>query len=240
MSDAVSTGKAKARGSRSAGAPPAAARTPAEKRPRPSRTRRQGRPADGDSDATRRRIMEAAQLCFAEHGYRETSNRTIAEVANLTTGTIYHYFHSKRDLFLSIHRETQEDIQRRFQPILESEMTLSQSMSAFLRLSLQLYIERPHYHKFNAVVRTEALRNPEIAEARVDREWRKLYREFAERAVRNGEIDRKDMRALQAVLGAIILGTTQHAMEATLADHKECLRGIDLLFHGELVHPPKR
>lgn len=202
--------------------------------------RRQGRPPDGDSDATRRRIMEAAQLCFAEHGYRETSNRTIAEMANLTTGTIYHYFQNKRELFLSIHRETQADIQKRFHPILESEMTLSESIGALLRLSLQLYIERPHYHKFNAVVRTEALRNPEIAEARVDREWRRLYREFAERAVRHGEIDRKDMRALQAVLGAIILGTTQHAMEANLADHKECLRGIDLLFHGELVRSPKR
>lgn len=197
--------------------------------------KRQGRPPGGDSKATRARIMSAAQLCFGEHGYRETSNRMIAEIANVTTGTLYHYFDNKRDLFLAIHEDTQREIKERFRPILESDVPMGEAISEMLRVSLSLYIERPNYHKFNAVVRTEALRNPEISGARVDREWRALYRDFAERGVKSGEIDKKDVRTVRAVLGAMILGLTQHAMEATFADHKECLRGFDLLFRGELV-----
>lgn len=208
---------------------------------RPRRAlKRQGRPPGGDSEMTRRRIMDAAQLCFGEHGYQETSNRMIAEMAGVTTGTIYHYFENKRDLFLAIHEATQLDINERLRAIIQSEMTLSDAIEAMFRVFLTLYIERPNYQKFNAVVRTEALRNPEISGARVDREWRALYRDFAERGLKTGEIDRKEMRALRAVLGAIILGLVQHGMEASLADHKECLRGMELLFRGELLRRPSR
>ena len=61
--------------------------------------RRLGRPPDTSSEETRRRILESARLCFAANGYEATSNRQLADSAGLTTGAIYHYFGSKRDLF---------------------------------------------------------------------------------------------------------------------------------------------
>ena len=201
-------------------------------------TKRQGRPPGSDREATRRRIMDAAQLCFGEYGYRETSNRVIADLAHVTTGTIYHYFASKRNLFLAVHEQTQADITARLRPVVESDLTLTEALEAVFRIMLTIYVERPNYHKFNAVVRTEALRNPEIASARTDNEWRALYRDFAERGVRNGEVDKSDTRTLRVVLGSIILGLAHHGMEASVADHRDCLRGMGLLFSGQLVHDP--
>lgn len=201
---------------------------------------RQGRPPGSDSEVTRKRIMDAAQLCFGEHGYKESSNRTIAEMAGVTTGTIYHYFENKRELFLAIHEETQKDIVERLRSIVDAEMNLADSITAMLRIFMQLFIEKPNYHKFNAVVRTEALRNPEIAPARVDHEWRSLYAILSQRGMKTGEIEKQNKRAMQTVLGALTLGLTQHAFEASLSDHKECLRGLELLFHGDLLLAPAK
>jgi hypothetical protein len=106
-----------------------------------------------------------------------------------------------------------------------------------MRVFTKLYIDFPKFQKFNAVVRTESLRNPEIAAAHSDHDWRVLYRVLVERGVRAGEIDKKDMRAFQTVLAAIILGSVQHAIEATASDQLECLRGVAQLFRGELLRP---
>src|ERR1700689_3218095 len=95
----------------------------ANKRARPASAKRSGRPPDTDGEVTRRRVMDSAQLCFSEQGYRETSNRMIAEKAGVTPGTIYHYFENKRDLFLSVHREIQQEIQLRVRAAVQSAPT---------------------------------------------------------------------------------------------------------------------
>ncbi len=47
---------------------------------------------------TRGRILAAARVLFARHGYRGTTVRMIAERANLTDPAVYYYFPTKRDL----------------------------------------------------------------------------------------------------------------------------------------------
>jgi hypothetical protein len=103
---------------------------------------------------------------------------------------------------------------------------------------LDLYKEHPNFSKFNAVVRTEALRNPEIAGARFDQDWRHFYHDLTDLGIATGEIDRRDARAVRHVLSMIVLGLTQHGIEASAADHAECLRGVISLFDGKLVKQP--
>lgn len=61
----------------------------------------------GDQEPTERRrlILDAAARLFAAEGYDRTSIRDIARNVGLLPGSVYHYFPSKRELFLAVHRE---------------------------------------------------------------------------------------------------------------------------------------
>lgn len=48
---------------------------------------------------TRDRLLQAAQACFLEQGYTQTTTRNIAERAGLTERTLFNLFASKADLF---------------------------------------------------------------------------------------------------------------------------------------------
>jgi AcrR family transcriptional regulator len=62
-------------------------------------TRRRGRPADRDAQATRDAILRAARARFGASGYANASLNSIAAEAGVTGRAIYHYFPSKQDLF---------------------------------------------------------------------------------------------------------------------------------------------
>lgn len=53
-------------------------------------------------EETRRRIMDAAQECFAQQGYDATGVAAICRRAGVTKGAFYHHFASKQSLFLEM------------------------------------------------------------------------------------------------------------------------------------------
>ena len=55
-------------------------------------------------EATRRHIMRVAAGEFARLGFDQANINVIAEQSGIGKGTIYLYFESKRDLFLSMLR----------------------------------------------------------------------------------------------------------------------------------------
>ena len=58
-----------------------------------------GRPLTKRGEATRRRLLEAAELVFADQGYHEASIVKITERAGIGLGTFYLYFDSKQSIF---------------------------------------------------------------------------------------------------------------------------------------------
>lgn len=62
------------------------------------------------SELTRQRILEAASEEFRAHGFQEASMRRIAQVAEATTGAIYHHFPSKELLFDALVHEPTEQL----------------------------------------------------------------------------------------------------------------------------------
>lgn len=61
-----------------------------------------GRPLTKRGEATRRRLLEAAEAVFAEQGYHEASIVKITERAGIGLGTFYLYFDSKQSIFESL------------------------------------------------------------------------------------------------------------------------------------------
>jgi AcrR family transcriptional regulator len=60
-----------------------------------------GAPRRRDADATRTRILEAAQRAFSETGYCHTGIREIASIAGVSSTLLLRYFGSKAGLFES-------------------------------------------------------------------------------------------------------------------------------------------
>jgi len=54
-------------------------------------------------DARRSRILEAALVEFADKGYKKASTNTIVKEAGVSKGLLFHYFISKKDLYIYLH-----------------------------------------------------------------------------------------------------------------------------------------
>lgn len=50
----------------------------------------------------RRRVLDAANALFVEHGFKAVSMQQIANVAQINKATLYHHFRSKEDLFAAV------------------------------------------------------------------------------------------------------------------------------------------
>lgn len=55
------------------------------------------------TETTRRALIDAARQLFATRGYADVAVGEIAQLASVTTGSIYHHFGSKADLFRSVY-----------------------------------------------------------------------------------------------------------------------------------------
>lgn len=52
-----------------------------------------------DHERYRQELLEGSFSCFAEHGYAALTMRDLAKHLGVSTGTLYHYFRSKEELF---------------------------------------------------------------------------------------------------------------------------------------------
>ena len=67
-----------------------------------------GRPVGSRGEDTRRRIIAAAMQCVAERGYARATIREIARTADITSGSLYHYFPNKAEIVKASYLEVSE------------------------------------------------------------------------------------------------------------------------------------
>lgn len=61
-------------------------------------------------DARKNRILEAALIEFAEKGYKKASTNTIVREAKVSKGLLFHYFISKKELYIHLYNHALETI----------------------------------------------------------------------------------------------------------------------------------
>src|ERR1700730_1299109 len=65
------------------------------------------------SAATRASLVQAARLLFAERGFAGVGTETIAGVAGVTRGALYHQFADKTELFETVYEAIEEELASR-------------------------------------------------------------------------------------------------------------------------------
>ena len=112
-------------------------------------------------EAQRKRILDAAQHCFIEHGFHGASMASIAETADMSAGLIYRYFENKSAIILAIVEEQlvllREEISLSDRPDLPTLIADNYARSCGARrgMNAALLLE----------ISAEATRDPQIAAA---------------------------------------------------------------------------
>jgi len=75
------------------------------------------------ADATRERVLRAAECCFTEHGYEGSSLRQITQQAKVNLAAVNYHFSSKRELWLEV-------MQRRIAPLNAERLRLLEAARA--------------------------------------------------------------------------------------------------------------
>ena len=85
-------------------------------------------------DERRRRLLELGADLFATHSYDEISMAQIAREAGISKALLYHYFPSKRELFVATLQQSADEVARLTEPDpdLPAMEALAVSLDAFL------------------------------------------------------------------------------------------------------------
>ena len=85
-----------------------------------------------DAKKTRTQLLAEAANLFATKGYSSTSISDICDATQMTKGALFHYFKSKRALFLEIWTDLQVAMDREARTAAISARSLNDPYAAFL------------------------------------------------------------------------------------------------------------
>jgi AcrR family transcriptional regulator len=115
-----------------------------------------GRPVGASGEETRRRILTAAIRCVAEGGYAQATIREIARAADVTSGSLYNYFATKRDLLKATAQSIEDLTLPRLRAAAQRETDVVDRLDALLDESDRLMREFPYLAAFERAMRAQS------------------------------------------------------------------------------------
>ncbi len=176
--------------------------------------RPRGRPADTDSEETRRGCLDAAIRAFADRGYSGTSTRAVAAAAGVTAGSLYYYFPSKAVLYRAAYEYGLELAYSEYERAVSGRAGLGEEVRAVLDCSLGIMQASPWITRL-AVQATLDMSHPELAgvtlsmPARVQRFFESMFL----RAVERGEVQEADRAEVQQLLALLLWGLSSVGLQ---------------------------
>ncbi|GAA2527857.1 hypothetical protein GCM10009860_04530 [Microbacterium mitrae] len=146
-----------------------------------------GKPLTKRGEATRTRLLEAAEVVFAEQGYHEASIVKITERAGIGLGTFYLYFDSKQSIFEAL----VIDLNRRVRHSMAEAMAGTSDRIAAERAGFAGFFRFTAQHPaLYRVVREAEFVSPEVLKLHYTRIV-EGYEAGLARAKESGDIDRR-------------------------------------------------
>jgi AcrR family transcriptional regulator len=192
-----------------------------------------GRPVGANGEQTRARIITAAMRCVAEVGCSQATIREIAKAADMTSGSLYHYFPNKSELLRATVGEIDEIAFPRLRAAAARADGVVDRLEAVLDESERLMHEYPHLAAFDRAVRAESTARSGRPKYAGLKALRDIINEIIEDARSQGALppDTNPGAAVDAIY-ALTRGLTERAASlppnayaATLGSAKELIRG---------------
>jgi AcrR family transcriptional regulator len=201
------------------------------------RPRRLGRPPATSSADTRRRILDVARQTFAELGWEVTTNKVVAEKANVTSGALYHYFDSKVEMYRAVHDDVQGIVSAEFAEAVAGSDTFVGQFEAILERALEVNSRDPSLARFLASSRVDMSRQPELRGA--IRRWAgdEIVSGLVKTGAATGEIPVGRRKQVSALVRAILVGLND-AVSDDLTQQRAAIDGVRGLLDGSLIAVP--
>lgn len=140
--------------------------------------------------AKRQHILDSSAVLFAARGYERTTTSQLCAQAGISLGTLYHYFPGKKQLFLAV--LTQDEQQTR--SLLEELAQDADPMEALLKFVSHLAepaAEHPLVPQLVLEAMLQAHRDPEVRKVLEDVESHETHgvRRLLQRAAGSGDVD---------------------------------------------------
>jgi AcrR family transcriptional regulator len=150
------------------------------------------RPLTGRGERTRRRLLEAAEVVFGEHGYHAASIVKITEQAGVAQGTFYLYFRTKAQIF----EELVDDLNGRVRRAMAESAAAARDRVDAERLGLLGFLDFTARHPalYRIIQQAEY-----VAPAAMRRHYERIATAYAEglrEAMGRGEIPASDPEVL--------------------------------------------
>jgi len=127
-----------------------------------------------DTDQRRAQLLELARRAFSDRAYDDVSIDDLAKVAGISKGLLYHYFPTKRDLYIAGLSEIADELVEAITSVPDSLAPLDR-----VRTSLDAYLDHitRHARAFVSLMRGGIGSDPEVA-AVVERVRTRLFDRF--------------------------------------------------------------
>ncbi len=100
-----------------------------------------------EQEGRRLDILNAAERLFSENGFFKTSMVEIAEAAEFAIGTVYHFFKSKEDIYISLIEEKMEDFARLIDARLAETASSQDKLGAVIRTKLEYFEQNRNFFR---------------------------------------------------------------------------------------------
>jgi len=151
-----------------------------------------------DNDERRAQLLQLARKAFSDRSYDDVSIDDLAREAKISKGLLYHYFPTKRDLYVAGLREIAEELVERC-----TNIPADLSPIEGVRTGLDAYLDHisQHSRAFVSLMRGGIGSDPEVAQV-VEGVRKRLADNFLEQTPFAGMLS-KDVRFQTAVRGWI-------------------------------------
>ncbi len=157
----------------------------------------------------RAQILQAAMVCFARHGYHRTTMDEIVRESGLSKGSLYWYFKSKKELFLSIIDAWISGINQTLQELSQmEEMTWADRLRRAAELIAEDIAKQRDFASLTLEFWAQMQQDEQVRErmVRIYQETVDVLQRFIAAGIQAGEFHPTDPRAAAAVLIAAFDG----------------------------------
>jgi len=210
--------------------------------PLPSSATQLGRPVGADGGQTRRRIITAAMRCVAEVGYSQTTIREIARAADMTSGSLYHYFPNKSELLKATSEEIEKIVLPRLRDAVRAAGDVADQLDAVLDESKRLLCDYPHLAAFLRAVRSGGTTQSRPSDPQYpgSRALRDVVTQIVETAHSKGLLSpATTTRAAIDAICALTRGLTEPAARDSPEEYDATLGVAKRMIRGTLFASPK-
>lgn len=194
-----------------------------------------GRPIGANGEETRQRIIDATMRCVAEVGYERATIREIARKAEMTSGSLYHYFPNKTELIKATFDEWAEMTIPRVAASAERDEDFRDRLMAVFDECDQLMREYPLIAAFDRAIRVGSARH--LAESRdtLFSSLREVFLDIIRQARREGALPRgSDIDAVATSIQVVLQGMTDFAATADPDEYHSTIKALKRLVSGTL------